>query len=1290
MEIRGRAMKKYFYLTLLFVVIGLGVWRWNIGAHEWLTKHSLSQIQELQKTFIFQWESMNVNSTLFKVRFTNVRIQPKDTAPFQRELAPKELTIQIAPWASLMERSLMLNITANTFKYQINLSQSSNEDLFNLFESLPINKITLKSAHLSLVSPKGIILAPQTEMQLRKKRNALSMEINTRPILQDSSFFFQGRFYLTKDQIDIISLNINNDTSQLSSSGKIVGSKKIEELFLDIQSDFDAKDLRKWMEPWMKPFDIQGFFNIKSKIKYSKEEGLTGPFELLSKNFLWEHIEISQIKMKGNFENRLINLEMAHFEKEKGFTSYFEKTQIHLNEDNSFTLTNYSSIEDFSAVERILGWNSSIQFQGQLQSHCTGRFLKPQMKCSMQLNMQDIYMASNTSEEPHIFEMEKGQLISNFVWTPNQSTLQGHLLVGFASDSRMSFEGVIKNNQAKISFDGPVNFEHVQHIYGFSLKGLALKWKGKMTLSDSDLSIFSSIDLNNLYFANYLFGNVKTNLKLNKRGLYLNKIRAQLGKSRYKGRLHILFTENKIQTQAQLAPLFLEDLSSSVKNVITIPLNLIGKGQAKLSMDSPFNRLSYQVNSQFQNVKIYDEFFRMLIVNITSQNGLAKITKAVAEKSKDSFIQASGVLKTSNQLDLKLEGSNLPIEKSENFNRWIHLSGILNFQMGITGLLTDPVGDLSGAITAPHRKNLAKVTMKLTPNLISGEGDLFNGDLLIRNFKLFPDQKNISFFAAAEDWNFIQLTRNHPSLVTSKVTGKASLHFSKDLKKPSGFADIEEINIQYGLNQSSHSDSIYMEFNKGRFSFRGSSVKWKTNENEMILTKVNSNYSKLSGIIGLEIFNLLFPQIKNIGGQLQANLKIRNNFNQLSPEGTIKLEKSMININNHINPFQSIQMNGTIKSQVMRINQLTALTPLGGSVEVSGLVDFSEPNFLPLDISARLNDKVAVYLSDKIHGVGYGNIKIYGDRTPYTLSGLFNVRTGSFKQEFDSTEEQKETEFVLLDSDPNDIYPFYWDLKVKFDNPFPVENTLFSSLINGSFHIKGDFLNPSASGQITFIPGGSFYIRDYDFEIISGRLNYSSQSIYEPQLQIIGATQFEETRYDNERETTAQYNITADITGTPSSFQFELSSQPALSESDILSMMALGARSIGDSFVGFSPAQIIQSQVAKYSYAQIGAVLFQDIFGRELNKSLGLRLSFTPYMSLNRNKPSNKIGIHKRWFEKMNTSYIGSLERDYDSFKVEYMLSPAFSLLGVWEKKETLNQDQSNTLGLEFEYKLDF
>ncbi len=1282
-------MKKYL-LWVLFFAAAAGVWRWNVWVKGWMTQHSLSQIQEIQKSVVFQWESMTVHGSSLKVHFKNVRIQPlNETTAFQQSITPQNLTVQIAPWASLMNQSLRVNITVSNFKYQTYLSQDSNQSLFELFEFLPLNKVILKSTHLTVTGPRQNISAPNTYIHLQKQKDALSMKIKSNPSLKKSSFFLKSHLSLQKNQINIIALQINNDTSQLSLSGRITGKEKNKESFFDVQSEFSANDLNVWLEVWRDPLPVQGFFNIKSQLKYSDQNGFNGPFEFFSKPLTWTPFHFSQIKIKGKFENRSVQLDMAHFEKEKGFTSYFENTQIHLGKNKKFRFKNYSSIEDFRSVELFFGWNSFVRFQGHLKADCAGDWSQPQLKCSMQMPMQEISMKPESSpNNPPIFELKKAQINSDFMWTPGQSDLKGTLVLGSSLDSSIAFEGSLNKDRAKILFNGPINFDHIQSIYGFNLQGSASQWEGQMVLSRNGVFIDSYLDSKNLYFSKYLFGNVRTDLQLTPQGLYLNKIKAKLRKSQYTGFVHVLFEEGKVQSQAQWTPLFLEDLSLSVKDAAPAPLYFIGKGKASLSMDSPFRRLNYNVNSQFQNVKIYDEFFRKLTFNISSKKGWVQITKARAEKTKNSSLQAAGSLTPSNSLNVKVTGSNVPVEKSETLNRWLKLPGILDFQLNLKGLLTDPVGALSGAIRSPDQKKTAQFTAQLTPSQIKGEGNFFENSLLIRKFKFSPRRRRISFSATAKDWNFIQLTRTESSaLASSRLTGSASLHFSKDLKKPSGFVDIKDVNIQYGFNQSSHSGPIYAELNNGRFSFQNTPLEWKTNDQKMILTKINEDYSQISGVMGMEIFNLIFPEIKNIGGNLKANLKIRNDLNNFSPEGDIQIENGRIDINSYINPFQSIRMKGVLKSQVMQIKHLKALTPLGGSVTASGLIDFSEPQLLPLDMSVQLNDKAAVYISDKIHGTGYGSIKIYGDRAPYTLSGVFNVRTGAFKQELDSAENQKE--MTLLEGGSASVFPFYWDLRLQFDNPFPVENTLFSSLLTGSVHLNGNFLNPSVSGQINFVPGGKFHIRDYDFEITSGRLSYNSQSIYEPQLQIIGVSQFEESTYEGEREFRNQYNITADITGTPSDFQFKLSSQPALSESDILSMMALGARSIGDSS-GFSPGQIAQSQAARYSYAQIGAVLFQDIFGRGLNKSLGLRLSFSPYMNISKNQPSNKIGIHKRWFEKMNTSYIGSLERDYDSFKVEYMLSPAFSLLGIWEKKETLYQDQSNTLGVELEYKLDF
>ena len=1272
-------MKKYLLWAGLLIIIGWGLWRGNQYATQWMTQKSLSQIQKIQKYVLLDWKSMKVNSFAFKVHFKNVRLQPQ-WKNFKQEITPQKLTVQIAPWASLIQRTLLINVSIENFQYQIPLSKKSHQS-FELLKDLPINKITLKSVHLELTAPQGLISASQTNIQLKRYKDGLYAKIKSKPMLKNSVFFLESRLHFKKDQLEVVSLNIHNNVSKLLLSGSIKMREKIQKFFFDVQSDFTAKDLNTWVENWRTPFPIQGSFNIKSQLKYSSQEGFTGPFEFFAKNFLWSPLDLSQIKIKGLFEQNIIKLEMAHLEKEKAFTSYFENTQIHINKNKQFQFKNYSSIEDFSIVEHLLNWNSGIHFQGQVESDCEGSWSKPELKCGINFNAQNLYMALKGSKPP-IFSIKKGQMTSDLIWTPKHTDIKGQISV--SSTDNLFFKGIIENDEAKISFNGPVDLNHVQNIYGFDIQGFAPQWKGKMTLGKSGITIDSFVHSKNLSISKYLFGNVKTKLKLDHQGLYLNKIKAHLGESRYKGNINILFEEKKIQSKAQFSPLFLEDLSLSVKEIIPVPLKFIGKGKARLSLDSPLKNLNYQIRSQFQNVKMYDEFFKKLSIHISSKNGVAQIKKMDAEKFKGSVLQASGVLKRSNELDVKIIGSKLPVEKSENLKRWIN-SGMLNFQLDVAGSLKNPKGSLSGVILADSEKQSAKFELNLTPDQISGQGNFFNESLQIQNFKFFPKQDNISFSATAKNWDFIHLISGKSSLVSSELTGTASFHFSKQLKKLSGFADVKKAKIQHGLNQSIQSEPFYVEFNKGNFSFRGSDLKWKSNEKEMTLTKIDAHHSRLSGMMGLEIFSFFLPQIKNIRGDLRVDLKIKNNFNQLSPEGDVWVEEGMIDVNKHINPLQSITLTGQLKSQIMRISQFTALTPLGGNITAEGFVDFSKPDILPIEISAQMSDKTAVYVSDKIHGVGYGSIKVYGDKAPYTLAGIFNVQAGSFKQELDSTEGSS-----LPEPNPDSLHPFYWDLKVQFNNPFPVENTLFSSLITGSLHLKGDFLNPQAKGRITFVPGGNFYIRDYDFEITSGSLNYNSQSIYEPQLQIIGATQFEETRYDNDRETTDQYDITADITGTPGNVQFTLSSQPALSESDILSMMAIGARSIEYSSTGFSPIQMAQSQIVKHSYAQIAAVLFQDIFGRELSKSLGLRFSFTPYMNLSKNKPSNKIGIHKRWFEKMNTSYVGSMERDYDSFKVEYMMSPVFSLLGVWEKKETLNQDQSNTLGLEMEYKLDF
>ena len=89
-------------------------------------------------------------------------------------------------------------------------------------------------------------------------------------------------------------------------------------------------------------------------------------------------------------------------------------------------------------------------------------------------------------------------------------------------------------------------------------------------------------------------------------------------------------------------------------------------------------------------------------------------------------------------------------------------------------------------------------------------------------------------------------------------------------------------------------------------------------------------------------------------------------------------------------------------------------------------------------------------------------------------------------------------------------------------------------------------------------------------------------------------------------------------------------------------MMALGAPSIG-----FAGSQL--SDVAQYSYSQIGSALFQDTIGRGLKNWLGARFSIIP--ALDNDPYSTKIVAKKKWSDKLSTSAITSITA-FDHLKI--------------------------------------
>ena len=1269
-------MKKYIILVLTLTFLAGLLFFLDRYSSPFIQKKILSELEKVstQTKTEWSWSQMNVKPLLLKAEFENFRGHFQTETP-QQDLAFDKFTLQISLFQSLIQGRAVFNIKISGFSYFINLAQET-KGFRNNFDDIlksPINSIYFQKTDLKIKTLRGEFLSQNTKAGFKKKTKGILSQIESSLVLKENRLSFKTSFNLKKDRIDIESLFLSEEGSEASVSGRIEGSpQKIKSFLLDIKTSFYAKSLYNWIELWRDPSDFkaQGFFKITSQLQYSKK-GFRGPFEIESKDFSWRHIAISRIKLKGQAKKKFIELSLAHFEKKGKWTSYFENIKFHFNSSKNFRFNSYSYIRDFQEVSNLFKWKHPFKLQGPVDSECFGNLKKPFLKCKINSKIRNLSMENQKNQS--VFHLEKSQWSFDLDWQNQQTTLKGRAK---SSSSDISFQAVLKDRVFQIPFRGVLDFSDFQHIQGFELKGSSTLKKGLFVSKKEGFSLKTSAVAQNFSLSQYAFGNIRTQILLNNTGLYLNKFRGHIGKSLYRGNMHILFkTKDFLNVQARFSPLFLEDLNSSVKKNLPLPFTVFGKGKAHLKIKSTLKETKYQLSSQFKNIKIHNEFFKNLVFDMESHDGVFQIKKGILRKPQG-FIQAEGYLfNPKKQISVSLKGMKLPLEKSELFQDI--LRGSLNFSSSIRGSLNRPSADFSAQISNSPLGD-SKIKLHLKSSKLQGSAEFFNKQLIVNKFNL-SRRKIASFDLLFNNWDFINFFKQSRSpLVSSETIGRAFLTFPiQNPLKLSGNLNIDKVHLKYGTKRLSNLDPFHVELDRSKFRFQGPHLTLKEENKTIELKKINSNKSRILGDVSLEFLNLAPFFAKNIGGNLKTNITITNDIKNLKPEGDFHITEGILDSTKYLDTFQSVEIIGNFSENKAEIQKIKAFTSFGGEVSGEGWVALSE--HYPLDINLILKNKLGFYLSENIQGKGYGSLRIYGERKPYTLSGDFYITEGAFKHEFQSFKNQA----PLADSDLKKNNLFYWDMNVQFENPVPVENTLFSSYVKGGVHLRGSLTNPETQGLIQFSPGGRFYLREYDFEILSGQLAYNQEPLFKPQIQITGQSDFEEISYENEREIKTLYQITAHISGSPSNIQFKLNSQPELSESEILSMMALGGRSIG--FEG--PID----QVASYSYSQIGSALLQSFVGRELTKLLGVRLTLAPYINSETNRYSAKIGLRRKWLEKMNTSFVRSLDEDYNSFEVEYSLSPALSLSGVWERKIPLNQEHhSNTLGFEFEYKLDF
>ena len=272
------------------------------------------------------------------------------------------------------------------------------------------------------------------------------------------------------------------------------------------------------------------------------------------------------------------------------------------------------------------------------------------------------------------------------------------------------------------------------------------------------------------------------------------------------------------------------------------------------------------------------------------------------------------------------------------------------------------------------------------------------------------------------------------------------------------------------------------------------------------------------------------------------------------------------------------------------------------------------------------------------------------------------------------------------------------DLNISFDtvNPLALKNNLAEIYLKGSGQASGNISSPELNTHIEIVPNVSkFKFKGHDFNLNQGYVD----------IQDRGKNRVSDLKFTGVAKIN-EYDMKLDLSGTISKVNIDLSSEPALSKEDLLSLLTLGVTS--------DMSKNLEAGERKFvTTVGIGTLLVDQLkINEDLNSSLGVKLSVQPEFkedessliqgksaisdgSTSRLKSATKIKINKKITNKVDVSLAstvgGSLEQKQE-MNVNFNINKNFSIQGVYEVKPTEDENTNtpNSLGADLKYRWSF
>ena len=600
------------------------------------------------------------------------------------------------------------------------------------------------------------------------------------------------------------------------------------------------------------------------------------------------------------------------------------------------------------------------------------------------------------------------------------------------------------------------------------------------------------------------------------------------------------------------------------KHISWFPHKLNGPftGSVKVSGGLTLSQLEVFGDFKGTNWEYLGEKFKTMAIKGGYDKGTYYLQSLNTVKNSGRILgQVSYVENTENLTwDLRTEGLSLTdvdmIAKME-----VPVRGRLNLQSNGSGRV--------GQITSVTQGSISDVSVR-GQSLPSSNGSLksaggiatFKGNLL-GNQGSFEGQYDFhpkgNSFVKGEykhlDFSPILLVLN-PKLVQDTslagfISGSVDLKFqSNEVEKATGRIDLNEYLLSKTGTKFNLVDPVSVKIDRGTFHIPSAQLRGHRGDTQLSLRGNSGNLSgALKGRLDLSFTEFVLPQIAQAGGAANLDFVIGGSIKEPSLSGRANLEDVTLRIPSIDSTFENMSGTVQLKQNVLQFQNIEA--SLGnGRIHAAGKVSLFVDRYPDILLTGSIGgSRLKIYPFQVVRV--QGGLRIVGDEPPYQIEGAVTIDSGLIREKVMGGSQSRSLRTTRYTPPPpttkseGDTPLFKLNVKVLANQGISIKNDLFNSEMKGQITVVNTIDTPRLLGNASTIQGKMTF-KDREFLIQSFNLEFDNPTVINPLFNLSANTSINNTK------------IQLFASGRIDKYKIELTSNPAMQESEILNLLALG------------------------------------------------------------------------------------------------------------------------------------